>query len=163
MERQSVYTQSNDHPGVYLPPPIIYVSIFFASILCQRLLPIDYSWFTEQIIQIIGWLMLASGVLLLVTSLWRFLTSRNTLIPIKPAQSLQTSGIYAITRNPMYLGLLCIYCGMAIFKGNLWTFIMVPVVVSIVQLYVIKKEENYLMRAFGDTYADYLKKVRRWI
>ena len=154
---------SKDHPGVYVPPPLVYVSIFFISILCHRAAPIPYNWFSTPGIQILGWTFIASAIVLLVTSLWRFLVSKNTLIPIKPAQSLQTSGIYAISRNPMYLALLCLYYGVAIFKGNVWTFILSPIIIVIIQSYVIKKEEQYLMRAFGDLYLTYMKKVRRWI
>jgi protein-S-isoprenylcysteine O-methyltransferase Ste14 len=154
---------SKDHPGVYVPPPLVYVSIFFISILLQQLVPIPYSWFASPGIQIISWCFISAGILLLVASLWRFLISKNTLLPIKPAQSLQTSGIYALSRNPMYLALLCLYFGIAIFKGNVWTFILAPIVVIIIQSYVIKKEEEYLMRAFGDVYLSYRKNVRRWI
>jgi protein-S-isoprenylcysteine O-methyltransferase Ste14 len=163
MENKSMPTVSKDHPGVYLPPPLVYVSVFFASIFCQRAFPVDHHWFSAPGIEVAGWALIASGIFLLLSSLWRFLISKNTLIPIKPAQSLQTSGIYAISRNPMYLALLCIYGGIAIFKGNLWTFIMAPIVVFIIQSYVIKKEEQYLMRAFGDLYLEYTKRVRRWI
>jgi protein-S-isoprenylcysteine O-methyltransferase Ste14 len=163
MENKSTQMISKDHPGVYVPPPLIYVSIFFVSIVIQRVVPIQYSWFTAPGVQIIAWSFIAAGIFLLTTSLWRFLVSKNTLIPIKPAQSLQTSGIYAITRNPMYLALICLYLGIAVFKGNVWTFVLAPIVVIIVQSYVIKKEEQYLIRAFGDLYLDYMKKVRRWI
>lgn len=154
---------STDHPGVYVPPPFLYVCVFFISIFCQHVLPIQHHWFDEPGIQIIGWSFIALGIFLLLTSLWRFLISKNSLIPIKPAHSLQTSGIYAVTRNPMYLALLCLYGGIAIFKGNVWTFILAPIVVIIVQAYVIRREERYLTRAFGDGYTEYMKKVRRWI
>lgn len=163
MENKSVHIVSKDHPGVYLPPPLVYVSVFFISILFQRVAPIQYDWFAWSGIRAAGWIFISVGIFLLLTSLWRFLISKNTLIPIKPALSLQTSGIYAISRNPMYLGLLCLYSGIAIFKGNLWTFILAPIVVMIIQSYVIKKEEQYLMRAFGVVYLNYMKKVRRWI
>lgn len=158
-----MHIASKDHPGVYVPPPLVYVSLFFVSILCQQVVPLPYGLFISSVVQIIGWLFISSGILLLITSLWRFLLSKNTLIPIRPAQSLQTSGIYAISRNPMYLALLCLYFGIAIFKGNLWTFALSPIVVAVIQLYVIKKEEQYLIRAFGTEYLDYMKKVRRWI
>src|SRR6187549_1054066 len=104
MENKSIPIVSKDHPGVYIPPPLLYVGIFFISIFCQRILPIQHDCFTAPGIQIIGWSFIALGVLLLLTSLRRFLISKNALLPIKPAQSLQTSGIYAISRNPMYLG-----------------------------------------------------------
>ena len=158
-----MHAVSKDHPGVYVPPPLVYVCVFFISVLCQRAMPIKHSWFSMPGIVIVGWSLITLGIFLLLTSFWRFLISKNTLIPIRPAQSLQTSGIYAISRNPMYLALLCLYFGIAIFKGNVWTFILAPVVVIIIQIYVIKKEEQYLMRAFGEVYMTYMKKVPRWL
>ena len=163
MENKTIPLSPKDHPGVYVPPPLVYVATFFISIFCQRTYPLDHRWFAAPGIQIGGGTLITTGILLLITSFWRFLISKNTLIPIKPAQSLQTSGIYAFSRNPMYLGLLCLYVGIAIFKGNMWTIILAPVVILIIQAYVIKKEEQYLMRAFGEQYMTYAKKVRRWI
>ncbi|MGC3945518.1 MAG: isoprenylcysteine carboxylmethyltransferase family protein [Chryseolinea sp.] len=163
MENKTMPLTSRDHAGVYVPPPLIYVSLFFVSILCQRAIPLPYGWLKSPGAQIIGGVFIMSGITFLLPSLWRFLVSRNTLITIKPAHSLQTTGIYSFSRNPMYLALLCLYLGIAIFKGNLWTIAMVPVIVVIIQTYVIKKEEHYLIRAFGNEYLDYMKRVRRWL
>jgi len=63
----------------------------------------------------------------------------------------------------MYLGLLLLYCGMGVLKGNWWTFILIPLLVVVVQTYVIKKEEHYLQNAFGEEYSAYKNKVRRWL
>ena len=103
------------------------------------------------------------GLVVMLPALVKFFKTKNTLIPNKPATSLQTSGIYSITRNPMYLGLLNIYIGIAFLKGNWWTLMLVPFVILIVTYLVILKEESYLGRAFGDGYVEYRKKVRRWI
>jgi protein-S-isoprenylcysteine O-methyltransferase Ste14 len=101
--------------------------------------------------------------LFILPALIKFAQSKNTLVTIKPANSLQTRGIYSVTRNPMYMGLLILYCGIAMFEGNWWTIIFIPVIIIIVQAYVIRGEENYLQRAFGEEYFAYRKKVRRWI
>ena len=63
----------------------------------------------------------------------------------------------------MYLGLLLLYFGLGVFKGNWWTFILAPFLVLIIQIYVIKKEEKYLQNAFGEEYNRYREKVPRWI
>jgi protein-S-isoprenylcysteine O-methyltransferase Ste14 len=163
MENKSIPTVTKDHPAVYLPPPIVYVSVFFISVVCQKVMALPHHWFAWRGIRISAMFLIAAGVSFLATSIWRFIVSKNTLIPIKPAQSLQTTGIYAISRNPMYLALLCLYLGIAILKGNTWTLILSPIVVLIIQSYVIRKEEDYLTRAFGDAYLNYMAKVRRWI
>jgi len=63
----------------------------------------------------------------------------------------------------MYAGLLLVYIGIAFIKGNIWTFILIPLVIFIVNRLIIIKEEKYLERAFGKQYLDYKNKVRRWL
>ncbi len=152
-----------DSPGVYIPPPLIYVLIFLDAIFNQKRIPIDASVFQLLATKIIGILLLVTSLFFIVTSLTKFFQSKNTLIPIKPASSLQTNGIYNISRNPMYVGLAFIYLGLTCLIGNWWNIILFPILLLIVQQFVIKKEEEYLTRAFGVKYADYKKKVRRWL
>ena len=115
-----------DHPGVYIPPPLIYVAFFFFSVLLQKRWPLSSKLFSTARAPVIGWLLIALGGLVSFPALQRFLVSKNTLITVKPAHSLQTTGIYAHTRNPMYMGLLLLYSGIAFFQGNWWTFIVAP-------------------------------------
>ena len=152
-----------DHPGMYLPPPILYVLIFLISIYIQKTSPLPSMFFETSFAYIFGVLFTIGGLIITLPALAKFFKTKNTLITIKPANSLQTSGIYSITRNPMYLGLLNIYMGIAFFKGNWWTVILVPFVILIITYLVILKEEKYLARTFGNSYVDYRKKVRRWI
>jgi protein-S-isoprenylcysteine O-methyltransferase Ste14 len=107
--------------------------------------------------------LIAIALLFLLPALIKFAQTRNTLVTIKPANSLQTKGIYSLTRNPMYTGLLILYAGIGMLKGNWWTFIFIPIIILIIQSYVIRGEENYLQRAFVEKYNSYRKKVRRWI
>jgi protein-S-isoprenylcysteine O-methyltransferase Ste14 len=155
--------KKNDHPAVYIPPPLIYVAFFFLSMLLQKISPFDNKWLKTTAATITGWTLIALGILLCLPALRQFKVSKNTLITIKPANSLQTTSIYSFSRNPMYLSLLLLYCGIAILKGNWWTLVLIPLLVAVIQIYVIKKEENYLQNAFGDEYNTYKKRVRRWM
>jgi len=98
-----------------------------------------------------------------VRSLRQFFLTKNTLILIKPASSLQITGIYGITRNPMYVGLAILYLGITCLIGNWWNVILFPLLFIIVQEYIIKREEKYLELEFGKEYNDYKKTVRRWL
>ena len=110
-----------------------------------------------------GGIFLITGFSFVLPAVIKFFKTKNTLITIHPANSLQTVGIYTISRNPMYLGLLILYIGIAFLKGNLWTFMFIPLVILVITYTVIVKEEKYLGRTFGDSYIEYRKKVRRWI
>jgi protein-S-isoprenylcysteine O-methyltransferase Ste14 len=155
--------KKTDHPGVYPPPPLFYVVTFFLSIFPQSKFPLPTAFFNSRSATITGFAFIGVGALILLPALMNFLRTKNTLITIKPANSLQTIGVFAISRNPMYLGLLSLYIGIAFFKGSYWTFILIPFVIFVVTYFVIIKEEKYLSRAFGASYDDYKKKVRRWI
>ena len=156
-------TNLKNHPGIYIPPPLIYVAFFFISVLQQRLWPLKSSWLDTTLAKAMGWLLIVLYVFLAFNSIRQFVVTKNTIVTIKPATSLQTTGIYAFTRNPMYLSLLLLYSGIAVFSGNSWTFLMLPILVIVIQLYVILKEEQYLHHAFGAQYDAYKRKVRRWI
>ncbi|MBA2249150.1 MAG: isoprenylcysteine carboxylmethyltransferase family protein [Chitinophagaceae bacterium] len=152
-----------DSPGVYIPPPLFYVLVFLAAVFIQKYIPIDTSVFHLPVTKIAGILLLVTSLAFLITSFRKFFQSKNTLILIKPATSLQTSGIFNISRNPMYVGLVFIFLGLTCLIGNWWNIILFPILLLIMQQYVIKKEEQYLERAFGQKYIDYKKNVRRWL
>jgi len=155
--------KKKDNPGIFIPPPLIYAAIFFLSILMQKIIPINNSFFDSRNATIAGIVLIVIALLFILPALIKFVQSKNTLVTIKSATSLQTKGIYSLTRNPMYMGLLILYSGIAMLEGNWWTFIFIPLIIIIVQSYVIRGEENYLQRAFGEEYNAYRKKVRRWI
>ena len=158
----STLKDSKDNPKVYVPPPLFYVAIFFAAIFLQRTFPID-KVFPEQVATIMGSVFIVIALLLLPISLRQFFITKNTLITIKPAFSLQTNGIYSITHNPMYLGLANVYLAVTCFVGSWWNIILFPFLIIIVQEYIIKREERYLTRRFGQAYLSYKNRVRRWI
>lgn len=151
-----------DNPGVYIPPPLLYVVTFFAAVLIQRLLPLNIPFFHSTISKLIGSVIILLSLVLTFPALRQFFKTKNTLVTIKPANSLQTTGIYSVSRNPMYVSLLLIYSGLSFIIGNGWNFVLLPFLILLVQEYVIKREEKYLDRRFGQQYADYKTRVRRW-
>jgi len=163
IKQPNIMETKKDNPGVYIPPPLFYVLVFLAAIFIQTKFPINNSIFQMQAIKILGIVFIVIALFFLVRSLSQFLKTKNTLMTIRPASSLQTSGIYRITRNPMYTGLAIIYLGITCFVGNWWNIILFPILILIVQEYIIRHEERYLERGFGQEYLNYKYKVRRWL
>ena len=158
-----IMENKKDSPEVYIPPPLIYVLVFLASLFIQKKFWINDSIFHLQITKIAGISFLIVSLLFLVTSLRQFFISKNTLVPVRPASSLQINGIYSTTRNPMYVGLAIVYLAISCFIGNWWNIVLFPFLLLIVQEYIIKREEKYLLRRFGQEYIVYKTKVRRWL
>lgn len=154
--------KKTDSPGVFIPPPIIYLLIFLSSFLLQRALPIKLS-VSYYLTLSVGIIFIISSIAVLIAAIGLFIKSKNTLITIKPANSLQTTGIYSFTRNPMYLGLMLLYTGIAMIIVNWWALILLPELVLIVTYFIIKPEERYLERSFGLLYLQYKREVRQWI
>jgi protein-S-isoprenylcysteine O-methyltransferase Ste14 len=156
---------TKDSPGVFIPPPLIYAAFFLLSFLLQGYFTIKRAFFFHSIAaNIIGIIIIIFGQIVFgIPALRQFFKTKNTVVLIKPANSLQTTGIYSYSRNPMYVGLLFTYLGMAFIFGNWWTLILLPLLIVLITNRVILPEERYLTRAFGDEYADYKIKVRRWI
>lgn len=152
-----------DSPGVYIPPPLIYILIFLFGLFLQKKISINDFVFHLQTTKIVGISLLVISLFFLITSLQKFFQTKNTLILIKPASSLQTNGIYKLSRNPMYVGLAIIYLGITCFIGNWWNIILFPVLLLIIQEYIINREEQYLNRRFGQEYRNYKSKVKRWL
>ncbi len=79
------------------------------------------------------------------------------------AESLVQTGIYAHSRNPMYVGNYLILSGLVLLYGSLWGYVIVLPFFTLVYYAIVKNEESYLKEKFGDEYASYERKVNRFI
>lgn len=98
-------------------------------------------------------------------SLRLFFKAETTFNPLKPerTQALVTKGLYRYTRNPMYVGLLVMLVGLAIFLGSISPFLILPVFMWIITTMQIIPEEMILQQKFGQMYQDYRQRVPRWL
>ncbi len=94
-----------------------------------------------------------------------FRRARTTVNPTKPesASSLVSSGVYRITRNPMYVGLSCVLVAWAVFLSSAWALLGPVAFVLYIGRFQIGPEERALAKRFGSEYVDYQAKVRRWL
>jgi protein-S-isoprenylcysteine O-methyltransferase Ste14 len=150
-----------DHAGVWVPPPLIYVAIFGFGLLLHLVVPLTF--LPRLPGRVAALLFLGCYALLFGWSYLLFRRTGTSMVPIKPSMALVVRGPYRLTRNPMYLSLLCLYLAVALWFGVVWALILIPLVVLAVQRLVIRKEERYLEQKFGDAYRHYRAQVRRWI
>jgi protein-S-isoprenylcysteine O-methyltransferase Ste14 len=88
---------------------------------------------------------------------------KGTLSPADPTKELVTGGLYRFSRNPMYIGVMMILIGEAIFFQSFSLWIYSLVVFIGFNIFILVHEEPRLRKAFGDDYNNYCRKVRRWI
>ena len=106
--------------------------------------------------------LLAAGVLT-VLALLEFRRARTTVIPHQAPSALITSGIFGLTRNPIYLADMLILLGFALLWGKWSGFLLLPVLYLILDRRFIRPEEQRLRATFPETFAAYMKTTRRWI
>lgn len=146
-----------------IPPPIIAATIALCMWLLSRHIPLfrfDHPWFNY-----LGYLLIAAGLSLDVIGAIQFRRAQTTINPLRPenSSSVVTRGVYRISRNPMYLGMLTVLCGVAFLFKALSGFLVLPVFIFLINHLQIIPEEKTLIRLFGDSYQQYLSRVRRWL
>lgn len=140
---------------------MIFLGAFLFGLLLQLLVPLPRMAPTYMP-SVAGMLALA-GILLLVGSLRKFWSAGTHARHSMPTTAMVTSGPYRFTRNPMYVGVLCLYLALACWMRQLWPVVLWPIVVWLLTVYVIRAEEAFLSRRFGGEYEAYRTRVRRWI
>lgn len=105
------------------------------------------------------------GLLICAMGVAAFRRARTTVNPMTPAaaSSLVGSGIYRLTRNPMYLGIALMLLGWAVFLSNALALCLPAGFVLYMDRYQIRPEERALASRFGHEFAAYASRVRKWL
>lgn len=113
----------------------------------------------------VGACLAASGIAFALAGVVEFRRSRTTVDPTRPASTsnLVASGVYRFSRNPMYVGMLLVLAGWAVFLWCLPALLWLPAFVLYMNRFQIVPEERVLSARFGSAYATYLRSVRRWL
>lgn len=116
------------------------------------------------ILQFIAILLFATGFIITIMCILRFaLEGKGTLSPADETKQLVIGGLYLYSRNPMYVGVMLMLIGEALFttSGKLWIYAIF--IFTCFYVIILIHEEPRLQRDFGDQYTAYRKKVRRWL
>lgn len=151
---------AREHAGVIAPPPLIYGVPLLAGLLLQwamprTLLPHAAARWLGPVVFALGFVGLPAVV--------AFRRAGTHPQPWRPVVALVDTGIYRWTRNPMYLGMTLWYVGASLWVNTPWPLLALPIILPLMQYGVIRREEAYLTRRFGERYLEYARRVRRWI
>ena len=151
-------------PLLRIPPPLVYVAVFLIGVGIGAVLPTPrISAELERPRELMGAAILALGVLLGPANALMFLFRGTTLNPVGSPKRLFTGGVYRISRNPMYLGLLMIYAGIGLVRWQPWALLLVVIPFFVVDRIYIPAEEQRMSESFGEPYERYRARVRRWL
>ena len=144
------------------PPAVALVTAVLMWLVSQAAPVLDFNIPARSLIAAI---LAAAGVIVAISGVATFARAKTTVNPTTPQSSstLVSWGIYTLTRNPMYLGLLLVLTGWAIFLSNLLPFLLLPAYIFYMNRFQIAPEERALTSLFGSEYVAYRSHVRRWI
>jgi len=162
MDKEPPVTNDDDHPGVAVRPPVLYGSAVLVGAALEfwgARLPLlaDDAW------RWAGTVMITAGVGLALVCVLGFRRAGTNVEPWRPATALVLGGPYRFSRNPIYVGLTLTYAGIAVAADSLWMVTLLVPVLAVMQSGVVRREEAYLERTFGDDYRAYKARVRRWL
>ncbi len=145
--------------------PILPPAYFLASLVLMAALA-----FALPIAVIVAWPWRAAGLIPIAAGVWlnlaadRAFEARGTTVkPFEPSSALVTDGVFRLSRNPMYLGMVLILVGIAIALGDLSPFLVCFGFAAAIEMRFIRVEERMLAETFGDAWTSYRAKTRRWI
>jgi protein-S-isoprenylcysteine O-methyltransferase Ste14 len=143
------------------PPIVAGVLLLVGAVLTYVAplpMPVD-----DTLMRGFGWGAIVASLILGVAAVMRFRAAGTPIPPNEPTRAIVGDGVYAFTRNPMYLGMVLLLFGIGLASASLWFPLAALVAILALTKLAIEREEAYLERKFGQQYRDYKARVRRWI
>ena len=149
-----------DSPDVLTFPPVIFLIFYVIGYVTDRAFPADLGILHTR--YAIGGVLIAAGITMAAWAITQFVRAKTHVDVRKPATALVVSGPYRLSRNPMYLAMTLLYAGFAVgFSMPITLGLLIPCL-ALLHRGVIRREEDYLARKFGDEYRKYKARVGRW-
>lgn len=153
--------RESDSPGVAVLPPILYGGAFVVVLVLQWIWPLAIV--SQPIAFWFGLLFLVSAVGLAAWGRNAMHRAGTNISPLKPALTLVSSGPYRFSRNPLYIAITFLFLALTMLLNTCWGVVLLLPVLVILHWGVVKREERYLVMKFGDEYASYRSRVRRYL
>ena len=153
--------ENKDHPGVKLPPPILFLGLGLIGVGMEYAIPLSIGIDSPANYSGIGVIIISIVSIMFMSKL--FERNKTAIEPWKTTSKIITTGPYKYSRNPIYILFCGVPVGLGIAFDTYWAlFAFIPALI-IVYYSAVKKEEKYLEAKFGQEYLDYKGKVRRWL
>jgi protein-S-isoprenylcysteine O-methyltransferase Ste14 len=163
-EEHDLAMPDNDHADVAIKPPFLFLAALALGCLLSLVLPVGPGLASPNGLAFaVGLIFVAIGLTLGILSIRRFRLAGTSVVPGEPSTALVVEGPYRFTRNPIYIGFVLLYFGLAIILTSVWVLALLIPVLIVLQRGVVEREEVYLERQFGDAYRKYQARVPRWL
>jgi protein-S-isoprenylcysteine O-methyltransferase Ste14 len=167
MNPRAQQTSDTETAGVIARPPFLFLAALLLGFALDHLLPLPFPvsriGSVHWISAIIAGSLILIGIAAFTAGIRNFSGAGTPVQGTKPTRMLVTTGIHGWTRNPIYVAMFLVYCGIGIAVRSPWILILMLPVAITMRCGVVAREEAYLERRFGDAYRNYKTRVRRWL
>lgn len=152
-----------DVPDVIARPPLILFLTLIAGLVLDRIYPAAHiAQMATGLRYLAAGCALVSGVVLLGAAANEMRKIGTNIPTWEPTLALATDGVFARSRNPIYLSFIILMIAFALIFSSAWILVLIVPFVVVMHFGVIRREEDYLLARFGAPYADYMKRVPRY-
>lgn len=139
-------------------PPVWLTGFAVIGGLIGRVVPV-----TTPVNDPLGAALVGGGIVLMLVAAGQMIIARTTLIPRRDPDAFVHGGVFRFSRNPIYLADAVLLAGLCFAWDALIALPLVAVFMMVITRRFILGEEARLMERFGEEYADYAGRTRRWL
>ena len=107
--------------------------------------------------------MVLIALVVIILAIRTFRRAKTSVEPWRPTSTIITSGVFSVSRNPIYLAFCWAVIGIGLILNSWWVLLGFIPASGLITVFVIKREEAYLEAKFADEYLRYKSRVRRWL
>jgi protein-S-isoprenylcysteine O-methyltransferase Ste14 len=143
---------------------VVFGIPFLVSIAIHFLVPFSLpQGIFRQVLIPAGIVLIITGFVLIASARREFASFSQPTDPSQPTSKVINTGVFAISRNPLYLGAVAVFLGLALALNMLWALVTLLLSIIICHYVLIVPEERYLAAKFGEEYKEYTASVHRWL
>ncbi|MDZ7823766.1 MAG: isoprenylcysteine carboxylmethyltransferase family protein [Ahrensia sp.] len=157
-------TNRFDRPNTIPWPPIILISSIAIGFIAQGIYSLSVPTTPlGDLVFGLGLMMIIVALLIDIAAMRTMQKAKTTIMPHKGSEHMVTTGVFAFSRNPIYLANAILIIGIGLVMGTFWHVFIMPFAAFATQKLAIEREEIHLEHKFGNNFRSYKKKVNRWI
>jgi protein-S-isoprenylcysteine O-methyltransferase Ste14 len=158
-------TAHNEHGGarVRFPPPLVFLGAIVVGVILDRRVARLSTHLSPALRLAVGGTILLGAAMLFGSSLRWFKRTGQHPRPWTPTPSLIIEGPYRFSRNPIYVAMTAMQAGFGLALDDLWIIGLAVPALVVVHFIAVRPEERYLAEKFGESYSQYLARVRRYL
>ena len=150
-------------PNVWPWPPMILCACAVIAIAAGQLIPTSTILPASPALEIAGVVVMLAGLGFDITAMMTMWRHNANILPHRAATALVTTGPFALSRNPIYLGNTLLLAGAGLAFGNAWLLVAAVASAWLVSHLAIRREEAHLAIRFGAAWHDYTRRTPRWL